>query len=129
MKSQFLNELEIKPTNHDGEWVLLSPLKYQSRIYGGIIEVPKGFVTDFASVPRVPIAYAMFGDRAHREAVCHDFLYQKHLVGKAKADRIFLEAMKVRKKSAFVRWAMYLGVMIGGGGAYKTGPDRYKELN
>lgn len=126
MKSEFLNELLIKPTKKDGEWVLLEPLRYQSRIYKGVIEVPAGFVTDFASVPRVPIAYTLFGDRAHRESVVHDFLYQKHLVGKAKADRIFLEAMKVRKKGVFVRFAMYLGVVLGGGSAYKSGPDRYK---
>ena len=128
MKSEFLNELLIKPTSKDGEWVLLEPLRYQSKIYKGTIEIPAGFVTDFASVPRVPVAYTLFGDRAHRESVIHDFLYTRHLVGKAKADRIFLEAMKVRKKSVFVRWAMYLGVMLGGGSAYKSGPDRYKTI-
>jgi hypothetical protein len=126
MKSQFLTDLLIRPLEEDGKWVLMAPLKYQSKIFKGIIEVPEGFETDLASVPRVPIAYTAFGNRAHREAVVHDYLYQKHLVGKAKADRIFLEAMKVRKKPLWVRWSMYMGVVLGGGSAYKEGPDRYR---
>lgn len=125
MKSQFLTDLLIRPTDNDGEWVVLDPLRYYSKIYGGVIEVPEGFVTDLASVPRVPIAYMFFGNRSPREAVVHDFLYQKHLVGKAKADRIFLEAMKVRQKPLWVRWAMYAGVVVGGGSSYNSGPDRY----
>ena len=126
MKSQFLTELLTRLSEEDGKWILTAPLKYQSRIYKGIIEVPAGFETDLASVPRVPIAYTAFGNRAHRESVVHDYLYQKHLVGKAKADRIFLEAMKVRKKPLWVRWSMYMGVVLGGGSAYKEGPDRYR---
>lgn len=90
--------------------------------------MPAGFVTDFASVPRVPVVYTAFGDRAHRESVVHDYLYQTHLVKKGVADRIFLEAMKTRKKSLWVRLGMYWGVVLGGFSSYRSGPRRFTVL-
>ena len=39
--------------------------------------LPTGFQSDGASVPRVPIVYSIWGDRAHREADLHDFSYRK----------------------------------------------------
>lgn len=128
--SEFLTELVVQLLpGSDFEWEVISPLKYRSSLLKKIIEVPGGFVTDFASVPRVPVAYTFFGDRAHRESVVHDFCYQTHLTTKAMADKVFLEAMKLRKKSWWVRWPMYLGVVLGGRSAYKTGPARYQDLN
>ncbi len=113
MKSQFLTELEVKEVE-EGRWKLLAPLKYYSDILGKVIEVGAGEETDFASVPRVPIAYMAYGDRAHRESVIHDYLYRTHLVTRSVADSIFLEAMKSRKKPLWVRWGMFLGVRVGG---------------
>jgi hypothetical protein len=95
----------------------------------GVLTIPAGFVTDFSSVPRVPIVYMLFGDRAHHESVPHDYLYQTHLVSKSVADRVFLEAMQSRGKSAFIRNSMYLGVVLGGGSSYKSGPERMRIFN
>jgi hypothetical protein len=116
---KFLTELEVSCIN-DSAWVLDSPLLYESDIVGSIT-VPATFATDFASVPRVPIFFELFGDRAHREAVLHDYLYRsdsKPTVARASADNVFLEAMKERGKSFFVRYAMYWGVRSGGWTAY-----------
>lgn len=129
MKSEFMTELEGRYMQDDTVFVLTKDLVYVSRIYGGRFVVPAGFVTDFASVPRIPVVYMVFGNRAHREAVVHDYLYQTHLVKKTTADRIFLEAMKARGKSLWVRWGMYAGVTVGGWGPYKSGPKRYRILN
>lgn len=93
---------------------LTAPLSYYSDILGKEISIPAGFQTDFASVPRVPIAYWFYGNRAHRESVVHDVLYKSGIVTRKTADRIFLEAMKARKKPLWVRWGMYLGVRLGG---------------
>lgn len=124
-ESKFLTELQCQLVNGDNRWEVLSTLRYQSQIYNGLIEVQAGFVTDFASVPRVPIAYTLFGNRAHRESVVHDYLYQTHLTSKSDADKIFLEAMKARGKGFFVRWSMYMGVVLGGYSSYKSGPKRF----
>jgi len=118
--AEFCTELECKLINNDTVWCLNSPLVYISDIVGKV-EVPTGFETDFASVPRVPIAYSLFGDRAHREAVIHDYLYRTDSVpqvSRSKADNVFFEAMKVRGKSFFVRYSMYWGVVLGGWTAY-----------
>ena len=117
--SKFLSALDGRSVD-DKLWLLLSPLHYESDILGPI-KVPLGFMTDFASVPRVPIAYMLFGDRAHRESVIHDYLYRTDSVPRAtysQANNVFLEAMKVRGKGYFVRYAMYWGVVLGGWTAY-----------
>lgn len=119
----------------DGRWIsdktfmLLADLVYDSEALGRTVVVPAGFVTDFASVPRVPVVYMLFGDRAHHESVIHDFLYQTHQVPRGTADKVFLEAMEARGKSAFVRRGMYWGVVMGGRSSYKSGPSRYQQLN
>lgn len=115
--SEFKTELDavLKPCS-DSIWIINKPLVYNSDLIG-IFMVPEGFETDFASVPRIPIAYMFFGDTAHREAVLHDYLYRidsEPVVTFMQANKVFLEAMKLRGKSFFVRWAMYMGVVAGG---------------
>ena len=128
MDARFLSELEMKDLE-EGRWELMKDLEYQSAILNSLITVPRGFVTDLASVPRVPIVYMAFGDRAHREAVVHDYLYQKHITTKSVADKVFMEAMAARGKKGWIRWGMYLGVMFGGRSSYKSGPSRFTVLN
>ncbi len=128
MEPKFLTELETRDLD-DGTCVLLSDLVYQSDVIGNVITVPKGFVSDKASVPRVPVIYMMFGDRAHREAVIHDYLYQTNMTTKSVADKVFKEAMGARKKGFLIRWGMYLGVVVGGRSSYKSGPRRFQVLN
>lgn len=96
---------------------LTAPLVYESDILKCIITVPVGFQSDGASVPRVPIAYILFGGRAHHESVLHDYLFckdSKPVVPFMQANRVFLEAMKCRNKNWYIRWPMFSGVVIGG---------------
>lgn len=126
--AQFLTPLR-------GEWLddqryqLTEDLVYQSDVAKQTFTIPAGFVTDFASVPRLPVIYLLFGGRAHHESVPHDFLYQTHKTGKVMADRVFLEAMDCRGKGIPVRWGMFTGVFAFGWLSYWTGPKRYKVLN
>jgi hypothetical protein len=117
--AKFLTELYVKCIS-DGVWSLDTPLCYESDIVG-IIEVPAGFQTDFASVPRVPFIYEAFGDRAHREAVLHDYLYRTDSVPLAtysQANNVFFEAMRERGKGYIVSYGMYWGVVLGGWTAF-----------
>lgn len=119
--SRFLSELnaQLKPGS-DKIWVVKFPLIYESDILG-LISVPAEFETDFASVPRIPIIYSLWGALAHREAVIHDYLYRKDSEPQAtysQANNVFCEAMEVRKKRKLVRYPMWIGVVLGGWTSY-----------
>lgn len=118
--SKFLTELDAKLIKDDLIWKLDSPLEYESDLLG-LIEVPEGFETDLASVPRVPIVYMLWGGKAHREGVIHDYLYRIDSVPLAsfsQANEVFFEAMQTREKPFYVRYPMWWGVCIGGGSSY-----------
>lgn len=58
------------------EFVLTAPLIYESNtLEGELIFVPKGFRTDYASVPRLPIIYTLLGNLGNSAACIHDYLY------------------------------------------------------
>lgn len=119
--SKFLTELDARlKKDNDRVWLTKEPLIYESDLLGRI-EVPVGFETDFASVPRVPFIYELFGDKAHREAVIHDYLYRIDSAPQAtysQANEVFYEAMQIRGKGWIVRHGMWLGVVLGGWTAY-----------
>ena len=79
------------------------------------VDVPAGFETDFASVPRIFWIILPPAGEYTPAAVVHDSLYNTHLMDRAKADRVFLEAMKVLKVPLWKRRIMYRAVRIGGG--------------
>ena len=98
-------------------WRLLHRLEFHSDRVGKIV-VPPGFVTDFASVPRTPLLYWLFGDTAHASAVVHDYLVREWVpLGKItwrEAAEIFGEAMRAEGVPAWRRWMMQQAV---------SGPD------
>ncbi len=91
-------------------WKLLAPISYTSKITGATYIVPAGFVSDFASVPRLPFAFLLTGDSAHVSAVIHDYLLVYSIEPRRIADKIFLEAMRLEQVPAWRRCLMYLGV-------------------
>lgn len=118
--SKFLTLLDVRlldDTQADGRglWQLDQPLAYRSDVAGRVLIVPAGFETDFASVPRIPIAYWLTGDTAHPAAVVHDWLYSTREFPREKADAILLEAMAADGVPAWRRYAMYLAVRVFGG--------------
>ena len=119
--SQFITELDVK-LKDENIWVLEKPLAYYSSLLKSKnkqpqIVVPAGFECDLASVPRIPFIYAAWGGRVHREAVLHDYLYRidsNPVVSFSMANRVFLEAAKLRKKPWYIQWPMFFGVTLGG---------------
>jgi hypothetical protein len=90
------------------------------------LEVPKGFVTDGASVPRIfwSILYP-FGNY-FPAALVHDYLYSKASnklkITRAEADKIFLQAMKDVGVGWLTRRTIYRAVRLGGWKGYKKAP-------
>lgn len=119
--SQFLDKLDVRLINDARDlWVLDSLFRYKSTLLGGaIITVPQGFRTNFASVPRLPFAYWLFGGVAKQAAVVHDYLYSTGAVSRAKADAVLREASKVSGVSWGKRQSMWLAVRFAGASHYK----------
>lgn len=128
--SRFLTPLRLErleDTSHDerGTWLLLSDLVYESDVAERVFIVPAGFVTDLASVPRIPVAFLLTGAIAHKAAVVHDMLYTTHEVPKDMADAVFREAAKACGVYGWKAWLMYQGVRFGGGGSWNAaGPEQ-----
>lgn len=114
--ARFLNKLSVEEASDKGSglWRLTAPLLYQSDIISHLIVVPAGFTTDFGSVPRLPFAYALFGNIAQMPATVHDFLYTVHRTTRAGADAILREAMAATGVSWIQRNAWWLGVRLFG---------------
>lgn len=123
--SAFLSELHVSCVDDlaatgRGIWRLEEPLVYFSNTLRRKITVEPGFLTDYASVPRVPVAYLLFGDTSHRAAVIHDWLYHHHEVcDEQTANRVLLEACAVEGIPRWRRLGIYLGVWIGGSSSWE----------
>ncbi len=117
---QFLDPLCVTEISDSIFAISDHPFRYQSGLIKELITVPVGFYTDFASVPRLGIVYAILGDRAHEPAVVHDFLYYMGKTTRKMADDILLEAMEVMNLPWWQRWPIYAGVRAGGWVAWNT---------
>ena len=109
----FLTDLEVKELSN-GYKEVLRPLIYfdlTSMTYA----VPKGFKTNYASVPKLPLVYLLFNDLPAKSTTLHDYLYSDRTVTRLHADNIFLRAMKSEGTPFLKRWAAYLAVRTFGG--------------
>lgn len=119
MSSFFVTSLSVENIG-DERWRLLAPLVYYSDHLKRSLAVPAGFLTDFASVPRLPFVYWLLGGKATKAAVVHDFLYRKQSgVSRADADSVFVEAMEATGQSAWRRSLMWAGLRAGGSSSYQ----------
>lgn len=112
-KSGFLTDLRVVKMSKD-KWRLTEPLMYHSELLGKTVVVPGDFVTDFASVPRLPFAYLMTGGKANAASVVHDWLYSSHMFDRATSDAVFKEAIEAEGHGWITANLMWLGVRIGG---------------
>jgi len=104
---------------------LIAPFRYVSDRLGRVIEVPAGFVTDYASVPRLFWSlYPPDGDYTPA-AVVHDWLYSAQVDGegepitRAAADAVFLAALAACGVPFARRRLLYAAVRAGGAFAWR----------
>ncbi len=120
MTPRFQAPLQVEQLS-DSNWRLTQDLVFESAVLGRNIVVPKGFVTDFASVPRLPFAYLVAGGHAEAPAVIHDYLYRRGGSTRAQADAVFREAMAADDQPWWRRNLMWAAVRLFG---WSTYPDR-----
>lgn len=87
-----------------GYWYLQSDLVWISKNNFEIL-VPKGFVTDFASVPQPGQALIAKAGKSAQPAIIHDYLYWVQDRTRLEADDIMWEAMDDLKMA---RWKMHI---------------------
>ena len=109
--AKFINIPPLDIADKNEHWILTEDCIYQSDLTENIVTVPAGFVTDLASIPRI-FRFLIIKNGRHRPAaIVHDYLCRLGLdYSRVLADKIFLEAMKVRKVPRMRRRLMYWAV-------------------
>ncbi len=133
--SSFTSRLEVSPQDDGKHWRLIRTFVYAwgKLDTGPRIRIPAGFITDFASSPRLFWPIVSPWGKWGKAAIVHDWLYQNRglLYGHPEpgavtvyrrdtADLIFLEAMKVLGVAPWRRTLMYLGVRAFGFLAWRS---------
>ena len=109
-----LTKLNTTPID-DKYWEVLEDYTYETS--KGLVVVPKGFRTDYASVPRIFRNIINTYGKHGRAAVVHDWLYSSKCtldITRAEADKIFLEIMKECGVGVIKRQFMYRMVRMFG---------------
>lgn len=116
----FLTPLDVRYL--DGtDWEVLSEFVYESPRM--MLRIPKGFTTDFGSIPRFFWRVLSPTDRhLGKPAVVHDYLYRNPWfdIDRAGADYELREAMKCLGAPWWKHTMVYRGVRLGGGRAFKA---------
>jgi len=107
-------------------WILYSAFRFNDG--DGEQEIPKGFVFDFASVPRLfwnLISPTQLGDVG---PVKHDWKYKKGIGTREAADKQFLRDMEADGVKWWRRQAAYRAVRMFGGKNWNSGDVVIEEL-
>jgi len=112
----------------DGEyWVLGNDLVFTIRQTDQRIVVPRGFVTDFASVPRVFWTFFPKHGEYTRAAIVHDFLYWEQKCSRQQADELFDIVMEDSEVDSTTRFSIYAAVRVWGGEAWEENAARKQQ--
>jgi len=102
---------------------LVEDFRYEHPL--GTILVPKGFDTDFASIPAIFRVVLSPTGSYRKAAVIHDFMYWFRTLGaggpplsREIADTVFYDAMTDEGVSGPLRAVVYRGVRVGGWAAW-----------
>ena len=92
----------------------MGPMRYELGSSGKIIEIPAGFVTDFASIPERLWSVVSPHAQYSRAAIIHDYLFWAQPCSFAQANNLFLIAMIESGVSKITRDFVYAGVVAFG---------------
>ncbi len=109
----------LTPFADNQQWVVERNFVYQIGNSPIAISVPRGFVTDFASIPQTFWSLGLTPNSTYsRAAIVHDYLYWTQGCTRLQADNLFLIAMKESRVGTVTRDAVYQGVRLGGGASW-----------
>ena len=120
--SSFTSKLYITKTDKPGVDKLTRSFKFYlgnenaRKIDGMEIKVPRGFETNYASIPRwlwSVIGHPSSG-KWDKAAVLHDYLYAIKILPKFTADAVFYDAMRIRGVKKWRAALFWLAVFLFG---------------
>ncbi|MBU8921770.1 MAG: DUF1353 domain-containing protein [Bacteroidales bacterium] len=110
-EARFVNIPPLDIGTKPEQWILTEACIYQSALTPDLIVVRAGFETDLASIPRIARFFIVKNGRHRAAAIVHDYLCRLKLdFSRVRADKIFLEAMKLRGVPRIRRRLMYWAV-------------------
>ena len=115
----FRSSLKVESIRGTDRRLLLEDLVYETWDRG-VVTVPTGFTTDFASVPRLFRGIFPKAGKYRDAAVVHDYLYRHSDNTRKHADCVFSQAMKDLGVSWWRRATIYRAVRIGGSKAWNN---------
>lgn len=125
--SRFTQPLLVSPMDDGNTWVLMRDFGYEVGVEASadVIDVPIGFMTDFASVPWFLQWWLPKWGKYGNAAVIHDWLYWSQSRTKKASDLILLEAMTVMEVGIIRKHVIFYGVRACGCWAwYRNKEDR-----
>jgi hypothetical protein len=112
---QPITPVPLVPFADSRQWMLASDLTYHIGQSDKVIVVPKGFVTDFASIPELFWSTGLSPQGPYsKAAIVHDWLYWSQGCTKSQADNILVIAMKESGVSASTVTFIAVGLQLGG---------------
>ena len=132
----FSGPLVIKETGYE-RWEVVEPFRFTSET-GVVVDVPAGFETDLASIPRA--LQSILGKLAgySQPAVVHDLLYYWHrhgvdtAISRRDADQILREGIELKEREYGVPMdadTIYSGCRMGGLASWETPQERSDRLD
>ncbi len=118
----FLTRADLQDRAEPDLWTVMAPLVWCDPVYGRL-EVPAGFVTDLASIPRVlrNLPWLDPNGLSRRPAIMHDWLYgsaRGRRFGKQFADSFLRSGLLVEGATKSTANAFYYAVRWFGGGSW-----------
>ena len=108
----FEGDIVVKPVQPEGtRWELVEPFTYHAKTDS--FTIPAGFITDFASVPRLVVWLLPRYGQWTAAAILHDYLWALSRKGefeKSDADGIFNRSMRELGVPFLRRWIMWTAV-------------------
>lgn len=125
MKIVFLTKLDVEQVQDSDHptWKLINP--FTVAVDNTSYTVPPGFITDFASIPRIVPFYDLLGNEFSKPACIHDWLYSTSspVVTQQFADNVLFNAMIADGYSYFKAWSVWTGVHFFGSQFFRKSPD------
>ena len=114
--SSFTTPLIVELQDDGKSWKIMQEFDYEEGMLGSgkIFRVPVGFITDFASIPKIFWNILPPIGRYGKAAVLHDYLYNTQPFQRVRCDDLFLEAMGALNVNWMTRHIMYRAVRMFG---------------